>query len=123
MQVLGNVSNFTEGMPTDIEVTVQASPNGLLGWALRDYPHAAFVDRLDPVINSPVVIAPVGQENPTLGSSYVGEGFVLGSDWTANLSLPEWISWAAYRRAKTQDVAPVILWVRQDIQQLQSAGN
>src|SRR6185295_4554979 len=52
MQVLGNVSNFTVGMPQDIEVTVQAPPHGLLGWALRDYPRAAFVDRLDPVINS-----------------------------------------------------------------------
>src|SRR6185295_7085036 len=89
MSTLGDVSNHTAGMPTDIDVTVQASPTGLLGWALRDYPHAAFVDRLDPVINSPVVIAPVSEQNPTLGSSYVGEKFGLRSVWTANPSLPE----------------------------------
>ena len=122
MQTLGSVSNFSVGNPHDIQVTVQAPSNGLLAWALRDFPHAAFVDRLDPVITSPVVITPSDQKNPTLGSSYVGQRFSLRSAWAPNLSLPGWIGWVAYRRAPAPQVDPAILWVRQDIQHLKSTG-
>src|SRR5947208_12121808 len=93
-----------------------------LAWALRDFPQAACGDKLDPVIKSPVVITPSDQKNPTLGLSYVGQRFDLTSAWTPNLSLPEWISWAAYRRAPNLQIAQGILWVRQDVAQLKSAG-
>jgi hypothetical protein len=122
MQTLASVSNYSVGNPRDVQVTVQASPAGLLAWALRDFPHAAFVDRLDPVINSVVVITPSDEKNPTLGSTYVGQRFDLRGTWTPALSLSEWIGWAAYRRATGQKVDPAILWVRQDIQQLKSTG-
>jgi hypothetical protein len=123
MQTLTSVSNFAVGNPHDVQVTVQAPSTGLLAWAMRDFPHAAFVDRLDPVITSPVVITPSDQKNPTLGSSYVGQRFSLRATWTPDLSLPEWIGWAAYRRAPAEKVDPAILWVRQDIQQLKSTGS
>jgi hypothetical protein len=123
MQTLASVSNFALGNPHDVQVTVQAPANGLLAWAMRDFPHAAFVDRLDPVITSPVVITPGDQKNPTLGSSYVGQRFSLRATWTPDLSLPEWIGWVAYRRASVQQVDPAILWVRQDIQHLKSTGS
>jgi len=120
---LGDVSNYAVGNTHDIEVTVQAADDGLLAWALRDFPHASFVDRLDPVITSPVVIAPLDTtSNPTLGSAYVGQGFDLRSTWTLDLSRPEWVTWLAFRAAPTQVNEPVVLWVRQDVQQLQSAG-
>jgi hypothetical protein len=123
LQTLGDVSNFNVGNSHDIEVTVQAASDGLLAWALRDFPHASFVDRLDPVITSPVVIAPLDTtSNPTLGSAYVGQDFDLRATWTPNLSSPEWVNWLAFRAAPTQVTEPVVLWVRQDVQQLQTAG-
>ena len=122
MQTLSSVSNFSVGNPHDVQVTVQAPRTGLMAWALRDFPHAAFVDRLDPVINSPVVITPSDEKNPTLGSSYVGQRFDVRAVWTPDLSLPEWIDWAAYRRAPAQTAEMVIVWVRNDVQQLKSAN-
>jgi hypothetical protein len=122
MQTLASVSNFTVGNPHDVTVTVQAPANGLLAWALRNFPHAAFVDRLDPVIQSPIVITPSDLKNPTLGSTYVGQSFDLRGTWTPDLSLPEWIGWAAYRRAAAQQVDADIVWVRGDIEQLKSTG-
>ena len=123
MQTLGDVSTYSVGNTHDIEVTVQAADDGLLAWALRDFPHATFVDRLDPVITSPVVIAPLDTtSNPTLGSAYVGQGFDLRATWTADLSRPEWVTWLAFRAAPTQVNEPVVLWVRQDVQQLQTPG-
>src|SRR4029077_7023541 len=99
MQTLSSVSNFSVGNPHDVQVTVQAPATGMLAWALRNFPHASFVDRLDPQIKSPVVITPSDEKNPTLGSSYVGQRFDLRGTWTPDLSFPEWVSWAAYRRA------------------------
>jgi hypothetical protein len=123
MQTLTSVSNFTVGNPHDVQVTVQAPATGMLAWALRDFPHATFVDRLDPVINSPVVITPTDQKNPALGSAYVGQSFNLRTTWVPDMSLPEWVGWAAYRRAAGEKSDPAILWVRQDIQQLKSSGS
>jgi len=74
------------------------------------------------VIKSPVVITPGDEKNPTLGASYVGQRFDLRGTWTPNLSLPEWIGWAAYRRATAVQIDPVILWVDQKVEQLQSTG-
>ena len=123
MQTLTDVSNYTVGNPHDLELTVQADNDGLLAWALRDFTHASFVDRLDPVINSPVVIAPLDTtSNPTLGSAYVGQDFTLRATWTPDLSRAEWVVWLVFRAAPTQVNEPVVLWVRQDVQQLQTPG-
>jgi hypothetical protein len=121
METLSNVSNYSVGNEHDVEVTVQAPRDGALAWALRDFPHARFVDNLDAGINSPVVIAPEAQTNPTLGSGYVGQGFPLRESPSFDLSWPEWLGWLAFRRAPVQ-AEHVILWVRQDVQQLQGAG-
>jgi hypothetical protein len=122
VQTLSSVSNFSVGDPHDLQVTIHAPRTGLLAWALRDFPHAAFVDTLDPVITSPVVITPSDEKNPTLGSSYVGQRFDVRAAWTPDLSLPEWIGWAAYRRAPAQAAEMVIVWVRKDVQQLKTTG-
>jgi hypothetical protein len=124
MTTLGDVSNYSVGNTHDIQVTVQAPPDGALGWALRDFSHAEFVDSLDPLINSPAVIAPAEQVNPTLGSAYVGAGFVLRSTWNAsNLSWPQQLVWLAYRRTPgPPQTENVILWVRQDVAQLKDAS-
>jgi 4-amino-4-deoxy-L-arabinose transferase-like glycosyltransferase len=120
---LADVSNFWVGLPTDIQVAVQASEQSALAWALRDYGNAVFVDRLAPAIDSPVVITPHDVQDPTLGSVYVGQSFPLRATWQARMSLPEWVNWLAYRRAARVETEPVILWVRQDVQQLRTSGN
>jgi hypothetical protein len=121
METLSNVSNYSVGNEHDVEVTVQAPRDGALAWALRDFPHARFVDNLDAGINSPVVITPETQTNPTLGSGYVGQGFPLRGTPSFDFSWPEWMGWLTFRRAPMQ-FEHVILWVRQDVQQLQGAG-
>jgi hypothetical protein len=103
-------------------MTVQASETGALRWLLRDFPNAVFVDRLGPQMISPVVITPINEENPTLGSSYVGQDFDLTSNWVAPATFADWVNWAAFRRTPAVQADPVILWVRQDVQQLTSTG-
>jgi hypothetical protein len=121
MTTLSNVSNYAGRDKHDIEVTVQADPNGALGWALRRFRYARFVTQLDPGFASPVVIAPATLEDPTLGSSYVGQDFALRRTSALDLSWTEWIGWWVFRRAPVES-ENVILWVRQDIQDLQTVG-
>jgi hypothetical protein len=122
-ETLGNVSNFTVGNTHDIELTVQASETGTLRWLLRDFPNAVFVDRLGPQMISPVVITSINEENPTLGSSYVGQDFDLRAAAVPLVTLSDWVGWAAYRRTPAVQAEPVILWVRQDVQELTSTGS
>jgi hypothetical protein len=120
-QSLTAVSNFSVGQEHEIAVTVQAGPDGALAWALRDFPKAEYVNELDAFVNSPVVIAPASSENPTLGSAYVGQAFGLRHYWfPENLFWNEQLDWLTFRRAPVESER-VVLWVRQDVQQLQSA--
>jgi hypothetical protein len=116
---LTNVSNFDVGQEREIVVTVQADPQGALAWALRDFRKAQFVSDLGAFVTSPVVIAPEDQQNPALGSAYVGQAFAVARSWRPeNLFWNEQLSWLAARRAPAE-TQRVILWVRQDVQQLQ----
>jgi hypothetical protein len=120
VQTLTTVSNFDVGQEREIVVTVQADPDSALAWALRDFPKAEFVDDLGAFITSPVVIAPVTQQNPALGSAYVGQAFAVARFWRPeNLFWNEQLTWLAARRGLAETES-VVLWVRQDIQQLQS---
>ncbi|MBP7691167.1 MAG: hypothetical protein KA764_04590 [Anaerolineales bacterium] len=111
------VSNFSVGQETEIAVTVAASPDGALAWALREFPQAAFTPSLDASIDSPVVIAPAGEQNPALGSAYVGQGFTVYRQWRPeNLFTHEQVLWFFTRQAP-DEAELYILWVRQDIQQ------
>jgi hypothetical protein len=120
VSTLTDVSNFSVGQENEIEVTVQADPDGALAWALRDFSKAAYVDELGAFIDSPVVIAPEAAQNPALGSAYVGQDFPLLRLWFPDsLFANEQLNWLVTRRAPVQSER-VILWVRQDIQQLRT---
>ncbi len=121
LAALEAVGHHSLGEARDIEVIAQADSNGALAWALRDYPRARFVAQIDAGIESPVVITPIVPENPTLGSAYVGQPFALHRIAALDLSWTEWLGWWTYRRAPEQ-LENVVLWVRQDIQQLQTVG-
>ncbi len=120
---LEHTSNLSVGSEHDIEVTVQAPPDGALAWALRRFHKATFVGRLDPLINTAVVIAPARENNPTLGSAYVGQDFAVSSIWRPeNLSWQELLGWWTFRRAPVE-MEHVILWVRQDVAQPPTAAS
>jgi hypothetical protein len=128
LQVLESTSNYAVGNEHDIQVTVQASPEGALAWALRDFPHAEFVAALGATVDSPLVISPrddtktTAEQAPQLGSTYVGQAFTLHySLASVPTTWPDQLGWYLFRRAATQPER-IILWVRQDIQQLKTAN-
>lgn len=97
--------------------------NGLLGWLLRDYPNARFVDTLAEAVAAPLVIAPDFSRDgdgtqPDLGGSYVGQRFVLTRGWQPDMLIGvDLLTWLMQRRVRLEP-APrqqVTLWVRMDV--------
>lgn len=116
------VSNLALGHGYDARITAQGG--SALAWALRDFNRARFVASVDPRVDSPMVITPAEGVDPALGSSYVGQDFVIVESWQPRgLPLKDVLRWAIYRRAPTPpEQQRVILWVREDIYRLSAAG-
>jgi hypothetical protein len=124
VQVAEQIGNFAIGHPHDVSLTVQAAPDGALAWALRDFTNLAFVERVDPTVDSVIVIAPAEESTPALGSNYVGQDFVIVRHWSpAGMSGRQVVAWMFYREAGTPVAETrVVLWVREDVYQLVQAG-
>jgi len=115
---LEKVSSHQEGDPHVIAVTVEEATGPILAWQLRDFRNTRFVEQLSPSIETPVVITPVEEEEPTLGGSYVGQDFALQATWNPQgLTRTERVRWLLYREAPTPVRSRgVVLWVKQQEQ-------
>ena len=99
-----------------IAMTVHQGAGPALAWYLRDFANVSFVTQLSSSIDTPVVIAPAGEQEPTLGAQYSGQDFALASSWNPQgLSGANLMRWLFYRRASTPvQTDNLILWVKQE---------
>lgn len=107
------------GEGTEIDVVAQASPDGALAWALRDFPKASFVTALSPDIAASAVITSATADStaPELAAAYVGSPFAVDPVWFPDtLFWNEQLTWLLFRRADIQYPTITILWLRDDIQ-------
>ena len=113
------MASSREGDPRTIAMTVHQGAGPALAWYLRDFEDVEFVAQLSPSIDTPVVIAPAEEQEPTLGANYSGQDFVLTSSWKPQgLSGPGLMEWLFYRQAPTPvQTDNVILWVKQELPQ------
>jgi len=107
------------GDPRAIAMTVHQGAGPAVAWYLRDFEDVEFVDQLGPSVDTPVVIAPAEEQEPTLGANYSGQDFALTSSWKLQgLSESDLMRWLLYRRASTPvQTDNVILWVKQELPQ------
>jgi hypothetical protein len=124
IKTLDELGELAVGNSIDPSITVQADPNGVIAWALRDYARVTFVDQADPTVATDIVITPADGIDPALGSTYVGQDFVIVANWSpTGLSSADFVRWLLYRSASTPAAEEkVILWVREDIYRLINAG-
>jgi uncharacterized protein (TIGR03663 family) len=115
---LERVSSHQDGDPHTLAITVEEATGSVLAWHLRDFENARFAERLSPSIETPVVITPAQEEEPTLGGSYVGQRFALQATWKPQgLTRTELVRWLLYREAPTPVKSrDVVLWVKQQEQ-------
>jgi uncharacterized protein (TIGR03663 family) len=119
VQTVEMVSSRETGDPRTIAVTVHQGAGPALAWYLRDFGDVQFVDQLGPLINTPVVIAPAEEQEPTLGADYSGQDSALTSSWKLqSLSGSDLLEWLFYRRAPTPvQTDNLVLWVKQELPQ------
>ncbi len=105
-----------EGDSRAIAMTVHQEAGPALAWYLRDFEDVEFVAQLSPSIDTPVVIAPADEQEPTLGANYSGQDFALASSWKLQgLSGPSLMDWLFYRQAPTLvQTDHLVLWVKQE---------
>ena len=110
------VSSRRSGDSRTIAVTVHQGAGPALAWYLRDFEDVEFVAQLSPSIDTPLVIAPAGEQEPTLGAQYSGQDFALTSSWKfQGLSGPSLMRWLFYRQAPTPvQTDNLVLWVKQE---------
>ncbi len=116
----------TQGFPV-LPLTVVASDDsdadwarsdGLLGWLLRDFVNARFVESPADAARDQVVIAPDTLSELDLGGSYVGQRFALIEAWDMAFERDlDRLAWLSQRRLRTNDLpqSGVVLWLRQDV--------
>ncbi len=124
VHTMEEIGELTDGFAYDTTITVQGNPEGSLAWALRSFNQVEFVSQVDPQITSVMVITPTDGSEPTLGSNYVGQDFVIERSWVPEgMNLGSTLRWIIYRTAPTlPSEQRVVLWVREDIYQLVPAG-
>jgi uncharacterized protein (TIGR03663 family) len=113
------VVSSREGDSRAIAMTVHQGTGPALAWYLRDFDNVEFVAQLGPSVDTPVVIAPAEEQEPTLGANYSGQDFALTSSWKLQgLSGSDLVEWLFYRRAPTPvQTGNVVLWVKQELPQ------
>jgi hypothetical protein len=101
------------------DTSIRLNENGIMGWLVRDYPNARFVDTVDVAARDEIIIMMESLESePDLGGSYVGQNFALRQYWTVGqVPLWDWIALLAQRRVRVQSFPTdhVILWLRLDV--------
>lgn len=99
-----------------LEIVAQAPADGALAWALRDFRQTRFVDGLDSTVTAQAVIAPLADEPPALGASYLGQPFTLETAWTPDSLVwnQRFVWWMARRAPITAEQMAV--YVRTDVQ-------
>lgn len=124
MSSIEGVSERATGERKEVEIVVvvdpeSGEPDGLLGWELRDFPNARYVDTIAAAANSPIVITDGDVADPALGSAYVGAHFPLqvrplNTDGTAR----DLIGWWFFRDWPGEFSRTVRVWVRSDLHDL-----
>ncbi len=106
------------GDPHTIDMVVLAPQDWSLEWELRGFPNATFVRTLSPRVTAPVVITPVADEEPAMGTDYVGQDFVTERTWTPWFDdARQIVAWIMQRHSAREPYATraYVLWVRGDV--------
>ena len=116
--VLTEYSRRENGTDNLIAVTVEGQPDSPLRLALRDFPHAHFVDEMPPTTNTPAAISPDTLPRPMMGREYVGQQLIFGYAWNLDsLNWTDFGSWLFNRRTRFDPVPAQVyrIWIAKEV--------
>jgi hypothetical protein len=122
LDTLKMASLRSTGTPYDVQIVVQPPKDapfddGALAWILRRYYNVEYVTELAPTINTPVVITPRTDQQPSLGAAYVGQDFPVYYVWDRGTLGWDILTWLYERetRVPSNSGARIVTWVRADV--------
>lgn len=121
---IDDIGELSMGSAVDPSISVQGEPTYALIWALRNQADVTYSAEADPSVTTDLVITPAENIDPSLGSAYVGQDFIVVSQWLPRgMNAGDFVKWVLYRTAPTVSTEKrVILWVREDLYRLVPAG-
>jgi hypothetical protein len=122
VQTLRDLSWRETGIPTTLPLTLEAAPDSVLAWYLRDFSTARRVESLDAGEIGPRVVT--SRRDLTLPGTlddveYAGQDFALRRSWDPRVVGCTWewpprcdvaVRWLLFRHTP----APAVLWLRQE---------
>jgi len=136
VQTLRDLSWRETGIPTRLPFTLEAAPDSVLAWYLRDFSAVRRVERLAPTEETGLVVVTSRREYgqgypaPTLPDNveYMGQDFALRRSWDPREVACAWewpprcnaaVKWLFLRRTPSAPVADewAVLWLRQDAEE------
>jgi len=130
VQTLRDLSWRETGIATSLPFTLEAAPDSVLAWYLRDFSAARRVERLGEGVGLPVVVTSqrdlaLRSRDSGVDAEYAGQDFALRRSWEPREVACTWewpprcnaaVGWLLRRRASSPVTDEwAALWLRQDV--------
>lgn len=112
VQVLETISEERVGDTVSLPIAVDGRLGPVVPWYLKHFTNVTVIDEIRGPTGTPVVVVPAEEEQPPIGTEYVGQRFRLATDWRpVGISGVDFIRWYLWREGPTVPTRDVILYV------------
>jgi hypothetical protein len=116
VETISDISLRKVGESHDLKMTVLGEDDGLLGWTLREFRQVDWVDDINAVTNSAVVITPSDVISSNLSEGYLGQEFRFLEHRNRSLWTPvEWLNYSLFRQVELAGTY-LVVWAEEDYQ-------
>jgi len=112
VQVLETISEERVGDTVSLPIAVDGRLGPVVPWYLKNFTNVTVIDEIRGPTDTPAVIVPAEEEQPPIGTEYVGQRFRLATNWRpVGLSGVDLIRWYLWREGPAVPTQDVILYV------------
>ncbi len=115
-KTISELSNWTAGSSTGIQISVVGLNSKALEWGLKDYPNSNYPSGASLSMNTHRSSLPPMDESFNFQDQYRGQDFVFESnfDWQSFEPM-DWISWLVHRKDSTTDQLAIVFGREADL--------
>ena len=112
VRVLETISQDRVGDTVSLPIAVDGRLGPVVPWYLKGFTNVTVLDEIRGPTDTPAIIVPAEEEQPPIGTNYVGQRFRLATDWhPVGLSAVDFIRWYLWREGPTVPTRDIVLYV------------